>query len=167
MTDRDDAARTSAPKWLANGNDPLSHGLSTAFTTIKSDAGAVLATQILGHVRFHSAYRKLPAGYQFLLPNGAFVTVYDQFIGVRRRIMFMSARGPGKRFMPVAARAWPRNVPSMGPWFSWPLSVRKQRRLHSEVAHAVAVAYSNRDSERQQGTIVIDPTTLPARIVGE
>ena len=167
MTDHDDAARTRAPKWLQAGDDPLSHGLATVFTNIKSAAGTGLATQILDHVRFHSAYRELPAGYQFLLPNGAFVTVYDQIIGTSRRIMFMSARGPGRRFMPVAARAWPKNVPSAGPWFSWPLSDRKQRRLHAEVAHAVAVAYSNRDSQRQPGTIVIDPTTPPTRIVNE
>lgn len=167
MSAPDDAAASRAPEWLAASPDPLSQGFATVLTVIRPDVAASLATAVLEHVRYHSAYRPVPSGYQFTLPNGALLTVYDDLIGGRRRLGFMAPRGPGKVFMVIAARAWPRGVPQQGPWFAWPLSERKRRRLHRDVAHAVQVAYANRSVERRPRTVLIDPGTPPVRIDGQ
>ena len=160
----DDAAAVRAPEWLLRGDGPISHSLVTIITRIDASAREIIAAQILEQVRFHSAYRRPPAGYQFLLPNGAYLTAYDQVVGRRRRLGFWSARGPAKRFLVVAARAWPRGVPDTGAWFSWPLSDRKVARLLGEIGHAVDVAYENRDDVRRDRTIVIDPGLRPERV---
>ncbi len=127
------------------------------------DVAASLETAVLEHARARSAYRPAPSGYQFT----ALLTVYDALIGGRRRMGFMAPRGPGKVFMVIAARAWPRGVLQQGPWFAWPLSERKSRRLHRDVVHAVQVAYANRSVERRPRAVLIDPGTPPVRIDGE
>ncbi|OYX57155.1 MAG: hypothetical protein B7Y93_03205 [Micrococcales bacterium 32-70-13] len=135
--------------------------MATAFTVIDPLVRDDLARRIFEHLQWLTARNAPPAGYQFLLPNGALLTVYDQVISGRRRLGLHAPRGPAKLFGPIRAWAWPRRVPDQGPWFSWPLSEKKLRKVHADIGYAVRVAFANRSDERRPRNILIDPYAEP------
>lgn len=157
-----DGARHSAPEWMTSHENPMMHGLATAFTVIDTQVQDDLARRIFEHIRVQTAVNPPPAGYQFVLPNGSLLSLYDDHVGNRRRLGLHAPRGPSKSFEVIRAWAWPRRTADHGAWFSWPMSDRKLRKVHADIGYAVRVAFANRSEERRPRTTLLDPYADPS-----
>ena len=159
-----DGARSRAPEWMATSDSSIVRSFAAVVTVIEPEVRDDLAVRILAHLKAQTAVNAAPTGYQFALPNGGVLTVYDQVVGNRRRLSTHAPRGPEKSIAPIRAWAWPRKLADHGAWFSWEMSERKARKLRADLAYAVRVAFAARSEERRPGTILIDPYATPPAV---
>ncbi|WP_168626565.1 MULTISPECIES: hypothetical protein [unclassified Cryobacterium] len=122
-----------------------------------------IARQILEHLRFHT--RRLPeATYQFVLPNGSFVTVKDFAAGGGRSLWLMKHRATstatGTRLV-MSSFSGPGTVQVADGWFTGPMTPRQERWVVGRLSAAVWYSYAIRDRDRDAGSIVIRPQDDP------
>lgn len=124
-----------------------------------------IARQILEHLRFHT--RRLPeATYQFVLPNGSFVTVRD-FVpagGTDRSLWLMKHRATstatGTRLV-MYSFSGPGSLQVTDGWFTGQMPPRQERWVIGRLSAAVWYSYAIRDRDRDAGSIVIRPQDDP------
>lgn len=122
-----------------------------------------IAGQILQHLRFHT--RRLPeATYQFVLPNGSFVTVRDFAAGDGRSLWIMKHRATstatGTRLV-MYSFSGPGSLKITDGWFAGPMTPRQERWVVGRLSAAVWYSYAIRDRDRDAGSIVIRPQDDP------
>lgn len=162
-----DEERETGPAKSAfdSASDMIVDGFAIAQRSIDPGLRADLAARLLEHIRAQTASSTLPAAYQFRMPNGGLLTVFDQVIGNRRRLSFKVPEGMVRHFSTLTARAWPRRVKDDGPWFSWPMSPRKTRRLTRDLEYAVQSAFINCSTERRPRAVLIDLLDDPMKTI--
>lgn len=126
------------------------------------------ARQIMAHLEFHSAYIAPPATFQFVLPDGRYLSVNDAVAGRRRSLYFFGydrlKPNLARRVSAVLPRA--RRSTVEGAW-SFGETDREQRKALRTIRHAVEIAYGGRgtgDTDREPTAILIDPRESPARL---
>lgn len=130
-------------------------GVARMFNTLTARldpaAARIMAVNIMGHLRAQNA-RQPPQTYQFRMPNGAFLTIDDRYLGDQRRL-FASGKVPAgyRNIYGVIGR--PRAVAQEAPWFSWPVEGSTERKM----ARWCVRAFNRQDDSERAGAIVLDP----------
>ncbi|WP_167051556.1 hypothetical protein [Salinibacterium sp. ZJ77] len=120
-----------------------------------------LVERIMAHISYQSAIAEPTANYQYLLPDGSYLTLQDVSLNDQRALVFVSivpVSRPNRTVSFVLTR--PRTLSQAGPWFSgW--TDRQLRSARKGLAYAVRFAYANNDDDRLKGAFLIDPYAAP------
>jgi hypothetical protein len=123
---------------------------------------AELADRVVGHLAAQSAVNGTPAGYQFTLPDGRFLTLNDYLIK-RNRVLYFYGYAPIAAYRRVSAMVYaPRRVDPESPWFAgW--DDKQLRKATKRIRYAIGFAYGGPDRTRVPDMILLDPYADPEK----
>lgn len=123
-----------------------------------------LTERVMWQLAFHSETIAPPSGYQFVLPDGRYLSLNDYLIKGRRSILFSSMTSVARPTRQVSSvLAMPRKVPQEGAWFAG-YTERQLRSAAKTVRYAIDFAYRNNDNGRVDSMLLIDPAAQPQRV---
>jgi hypothetical protein len=123
------------------------------------------AQRIMAHLEFHTRYVAPPGSYQFVLPDGRFLSVNDAVVGRRRVLYFLGydLLKPNLARRVTAVLTRPRRLSVEGPWFLGNTD-RERAKAMRLIRHAVEMAYGGRDTDRVPSAILVDPMQAPVEL---